>query len=82
MLILQLFCISVDACYCVISSCMMYLCCDILSQGSLVMRHPGEMSTPTQGSILFGTINGAIGSFFEDIILLISFVLKCNYMVI
>ena len=35
--------------------------CDILSVGSLVMRHPGEMSTPTQGSILFGTVNGAIG---------------------
>jgi len=33
----------------------------IVSVGSLVMRHPGEMSTPTQGSILFGTINGAIG---------------------
>jgi len=33
----------------------------LLTVGSLVMRHPGEMSTPTQGSILFGTVNGAIG---------------------
>jgi len=38
------------------------VCCDVmLTVGSLVMRHPGEMSTPTQGSILFGTVNGAIG---------------------
>ena len=29
--------------------------------GSLVMQHPGETSTPTQGSVLFGTVNGAIG---------------------
>lgn len=29
--------------------------------GSLVMQHPGESTTPTQGSILFGTVNGAIG---------------------
>jgi len=25
------------------------------------MQHPGEVTTPTQGSILFGTVNGAIG---------------------
>lgn len=25
------------------------------------MQHPGETTTPTQGSILFGTVNGAIG---------------------
>ncbi|XP_014678579.1 PREDICTED: DNA damage-binding protein 1-like [Priapulus caudatus] len=29
--------------------------------GSLVMQHPGENSTPTQGCVLFGTVNGAIG---------------------
>ena len=33
----------------------------IMISGSLVMQHPGETSTPTQGSILFGTVNGAIG---------------------
>jgi DNA damage-binding protein 1 len=34
---------------------------NVFRHGSLVMRHPGEMSTPTLGSILFGTVNGAIG---------------------
>ena len=29
--------------------------------GSLVVQHPGETTTPTQGSVLFGTVNGAIG---------------------
>ena len=29
--------------------------------GSLVMQHPSETTTPTQGSVLFGTVNGAIG---------------------
>ena len=38
--------------------------------GSLVMRHPGEMSTPTQGSVLFGTVNGAIGKVIVSIFLL------------
>lgn len=44
-----------------------YLYCGIFSKfccifvGSLVMQHPGESTTPTQGSILFGTVNGAIG---------------------
>ena len=31
--------------------------------GSLVMQHPGESTTPTQGSVLFGTVNGAIGNY-------------------
>jgi len=25
------------------------------------MRHPGEMTTTTQGSVLFGTVNGSVG---------------------
>jgi DNA damage-binding protein 1 len=29
--------------------------------GSLVMQHLGETSTPTSGSILFGTVSGAVG---------------------
>ncbi|KAJ7367431.1 DNA damage-binding protein 1 [Desmophyllum pertusum] len=32
-----------------------------LDHGSLVMEHPGEASTPFQGCILFGTVNGTIG---------------------
>lgn len=38
------------------------LICNILAyfSGSLVMQHPGEMTTPTQGSVLIGTVNGAI----------------------
>jgi len=36
------------------------------------MRHPGEMSTPTQGSILFGTVNGAIGESVMHLLLLVS----------
>jgi hypothetical protein len=31
--------------------------------GSLVMQHPGESTTSVQGSILFGTVSGAIGSY-------------------
>uniref|UniRef100_T1J441 DNA damage-binding protein 1 n=1 Tax=Strigamia maritima TaxID=126957 RepID=T1J441_STRMM len=34
---------------------------NVFRHGSLVMQHPGESSTPTQGSVLFGTIHGAIG---------------------
>jgi len=45
----------------------------IVTVGSLVMRHPGEMSTPTQGSILFGTVNGAIGRSTVHTILLMLF---------
>ena len=33
--------------------------------GSLVMEHPGEASTPFQGCILFGTVNGTIGEMFS-----------------
>ena len=50
--------------HCAVSSscCSLLYDCDVtVYVGSLVMRHPGEMSTPTQGSILFGTVNGAIG---------------------
>lgn len=32
-----------------------------LVTGSLVMQHALESSTPTQGSVLYGTVNGAIG---------------------
>lgn len=31
--------------------------------GSLVMQHSGETSTPTQGSVLYGTVNGAVGKY-------------------
>lgn len=34
---------------------------NVFRHGSLVMQHPGETTTPTQGSVLFGTVNGAIG---------------------
>lgn len=34
---------------------------NVFQHGSLVMQHPGETSSPTQGSVLFGTIHGAIG---------------------
>ncbi|CAH1785310.1 unnamed protein product [Owenia fusiformis] len=34
---------------------------NVFRHGSLVMQHPGEMSTPTQGCVLFGTVNGAVG---------------------
>ncbi|KFM57826.1 DNA damage-binding protein 1, partial [Stegodyphus mimosarum] len=34
---------------------------NVFRHGSLVMQHPGEITTPTQGSVLFGTVNGAVG---------------------
>ncbi|XP_070551484.1 DNA damage-binding protein 1-like [Ptychodera flava] len=34
---------------------------NVFRHGSLVMQHPGESSTPTQGSVLYGTVNGSIG---------------------
>lgn len=34
---------------------------NVFRHGSLVMQHAFESSTPTQGSVLFGTINGAVG---------------------
>ncbi|XP_020628267.1 DNA damage-binding protein 1-like [Orbicella faveolata] len=34
---------------------------NVFRHGSLVMEHPGEASTPFQGCILFGTVNGTIG---------------------
>ncbi|GIX79235.1 DNA damage-binding protein 1, partial [Caerostris extrusa] len=34
---------------------------NVFRHGSLVMQHPGEMTTPTQGSVLYGTVNGCIG---------------------
>jgi len=34
---------------------------NVFRHGSLVMQHVGETSTPTQGCVLFGTVNGAIG---------------------
>ena len=45
------------------------------------MRHPGEMSTPTQGSILFGTVNGAIGQSVGCIILSSSFNFVVTYII-
>ncbi|XP_060580249.1 DNA damage-binding protein 1-like [Ruditapes philippinarum] len=34
---------------------------NVFRHGSLVMQHSFESSTPTQGSVLFGTVNGAVG---------------------
>ncbi|GFX77483.1 DNA damage-binding protein 1 [Trichonephila clavipes] len=34
---------------------------NVFRHGSLVMQHPGEITTPTQGSVLFGSVNGCIG---------------------
>ncbi|XP_064600976.1 DNA damage-binding protein 1-like [Liolophura sinensis] len=34
---------------------------NVFRKGSLVMQHSLESSTPTHGSILFGTVNGAVG---------------------
>ncbi|CAH3106628.1 unnamed protein product [Pocillopora meandrina] len=34
---------------------------NVFRHGSLVMEHPGEASTPFQGCVLFGTVNGTIG---------------------
>lgn len=34
---------------------------NVFCHGSLVMQNLGETSTPTQGSVLFGTVNGMIG---------------------
>ncbi|KAL0168549.1 hypothetical protein M9458_036771, partial [Cirrhinus mrigala] len=33
---------------------------NVFSHGSLVLQNLGESSTPTQGSVLFGTVNGMI----------------------
>lgn len=34
---------------------------NVFRHGSLVMQNVGERSTPTQGCVLYGTVNGAIG---------------------
>ncbi|XP_021371372.1 DNA damage-binding protein 1-like isoform X1 [Mizuhopecten yessoensis] len=34
---------------------------NVFRHGSLVMQHTSENSMPTQGSVLFGTVNGAVG---------------------
>ncbi|BFZ05163.1 hypothetical protein BsWGS_08202 [Bradybaena similaris] len=34
---------------------------NVFRHGSLVMHHAGENTTPLQGSVLFGTVNGAVG---------------------
>ncbi|KPP66140.1 DNA damage-binding protein 1-like, partial [Scleropages formosus] len=34
---------------------------NVFAHGSLVLQNLGESSTPTQGSVLFGTVNGMIG---------------------
>ncbi|WAR03144.1 DDB1-like protein [Mya arenaria] len=34
---------------------------NVFRHGSLVMQHAFESTTPTQGSVLFGTVNGAVG---------------------
>lgn len=34
---------------------------NVFRHGSLVMQHLGENTTPIQGSVLFGTVSGAIG---------------------
>ena len=40
------------------------------------MQHPSESTTPTQGSLLFGTVNGAIGM--SDICLFVGTLGKIN----
>merc|ERR1711974_71347 len=34
---------------------------NVFRHGSLVMHHAGENTIPVQGSVLFGTANGAVG---------------------
>ncbi|CAG5121930.1 unnamed protein product, partial [Candidula unifasciata] len=34
---------------------------NVFRHGSLVMHHAGENTTPIQGSVLFGTVSGAVG---------------------
>lgn len=34
---------------------------NVFRHGSLVMQNVGERSTPNQGCVLYGTVNGAIG---------------------
>ncbi|XP_015904539.1 DNA damage-binding protein 1 [Parasteatoda tepidariorum] len=34
---------------------------NVFRKGSLVMQHPGESTTPCTGSVLYGSVNGAIG---------------------
>ncbi|XP_059156437.1 DNA damage-binding protein 1-like [Physella acuta] len=34
---------------------------NVFRHGSLVMQHAGEHTTPISGSVLFGTVNGAVG---------------------
>lgn len=46
--------------------------------GSLVMQHAFESSTPTQGSVLFGTVNGAVGMLVS--LSMCFFYMKCSYM--
>lgn len=36
---------------------------NVFCHGSLVLQNLGESSTPTQGSVLFGTVNGMIGKY-------------------
>lgn len=38
---------------------------NVFCHGSLVLQNLGETSTPTQGSVLFGTVNGMIGECME-----------------
>ena len=47
-----------------VSTELFYVKYHVSSSGSLVMEHPGEASTPFQGCILFGTVNGTIGKTF------------------
>lgn len=39
---------------------------NVFCHGSLVLQNLGESSTPTQGSVLFGTVNGMIGKHVEN----------------
>ncbi len=36
---------------------------NVFRHGSLVMENLGDSSTPHTGSVLYGTVHGAIGSF-------------------
>lgn len=37
---------------------------NVFRHGSLVMQHSGDTTAPTHGCILFGTVNGAIGTMY------------------
>lgn len=43
---------------------------NVFCHGSLVLQNLGETSTPTQGSVLFGTVTGMIGEYMDHFTLM------------